>query len=372
MSGAAFLRIKKLKSSGIITAAARHNKREIQAEMGAMGSIDATRSRLNETLNGPAAAADVGQLAKDRMTAAGVGKLRKDAVQVLEFVFSLPPGHAVDDRAYFTACADWVASAFGGAQNVLSVDIHRDEAKPHCHILLLPLVDNRMAGSDLVGGKQKLAALQQDFHAKVAGPYGFTKAPAKLLGAAKQDAARAVLQKLRETSDSVLQSAAWPAIRDAIESNPAPYLLELGIELPTEKKTSRTMTQIFISKGKGPARETTNPIGFTPPKKEQTLCSVGFTQKTMLSAASFPLDSPPPDTHLHKQESDVIETVRVRDSELDPNYFDPDTGEFFKPTRPPARQQRQAANEWVKQSLGKQAARNQGIPSTPHDIMAII
>lgn len=264
MSGAAFLRIKKLKGGGIITAAARHNRREIQAEMGAVGSIDPTRSRLNETLNGPAAAADVGQLAKDLMTAAGVGKLRKDAVLGLEVVFSLPPGHAVDDRPYFTACADWAACAFGGLQNVLSVDIHRDEAQPHCHILLLPLVDGRMAGSDLIGGKQKLAALQQDFHAKVAGAFGFTKAPAKLLGTAKQAGAKAVLQKMRETSDGALHSAAWPAIREAIERDPAPYLLTLGIELSTVKKQGRTMVEIFTSPGKGPTRETTNPIGFPP------------------------------------------------------------------------------------------------------------
>jgi len=47
MSGAAILRIKKLKGGGIITVAARHNRRVIQAELGAAGSIDPTRSHLN-------------------------------------------------------------------------------------------------------------------------------------------------------------------------------------------------------------------------------------------------------------------------------------------------------------------------------------
>ena len=115
VSGAAFLRIKKLKGSGIITVAARHNRRVIQAEMGATGSIDPTRSSLNETLVGPLTAADVGQLAKDLMTAAGVTRLRKDAVMGLEIVFSLPPGHAVDDRAYFIDCSRWAGGYFGGA-----------------------------------------------------------------------------------------------------------------------------------------------------------------------------------------------------------------------------------------------------------------
>ena len=84
MSGAAFLRIKKLKGSGIITVAARHNRRVIQAELGAAGSIDPARSHLNETLHGPLTAEDVGQLAKDLMAAAGVVKFRKDSVLGLE------------------------------------------------------------------------------------------------------------------------------------------------------------------------------------------------------------------------------------------------------------------------------------------------
>ena len=74
MSGVAILRIKRLKGGGIITVAARHNRRVIQAEMGATGSIDPTRSNLNETLMGPPTAEDVGKLAKTLMAAARVGK----------------------------------------------------------------------------------------------------------------------------------------------------------------------------------------------------------------------------------------------------------------------------------------------------------
>ena len=375
MSGAAFLRIKKLKGGGIITVAARHNRRVIQAEMGATGSIDPTRSCLNETLAGPLTAADVGQLAKDLMTAAGVVKLRKDAVMGLEIVFSLPPGHALDDRAYFTACSEWAGAAFGGAQNVLSVDIHRDESQPHCHVLLLPLIDGRMDGSNLIGGKQKLMALQKDFHLKVAALYGLSKAPARLSGTAKQAGTKAVLQKLRETSDCALQSAAWAVIREAVERDPAHFLLALGIELLAPKKPGRTMAQIFTSKGKGPSKESSNPIGFTPPEKEQTLCSVGFAPKPPLSAASprpapslsppaarSPQTAPKPaperqcsaDGHnldLEQLDGGDLETVRVRDSDLDATLYDTTTGEYFRPPPAPARLQKQATDRWVKVAL---------------------
>ena len=353
MSGAAFLRIKKLKGNGIIMVAARHNRRVIQAEIGATGSIDPARSCLNETLAGPLTPADVGQLAKDLMAAAGVVKLRKDAVMGLEIVFSLPPEHAIDDRAYFTACADWAGLAFSGARNVLSVDIHRDEAAPHCHVLLLPLIDGRMDGSNLIGGKQKLMAMQKEFHAAVASKFGLSKAPARLAGTAKQAGAKAVLQKLRETSDGALQSAAWAVIREAVERDPGPFLLVLGLDLATTKKPGRTMVQIFTSKGKGRDKEPSNPIGFAPAEKEQTLCSVGFTPK--LSSRPAP-KAPAPAPRLP---ADVyeLETVRVRDSDLDAALFDPATGEYFQRPPTPGRHQRQAADEWVAAAVSNRQVR---------------
>lgn len=365
MSGAAILRVKKLKGGGIITVAARHNKREIQAEMGATGSIDPTRSCLNEILVGPSAAADVGQLAKDLMTAAGVVKLRKDAVMGLEIVFSLPHGHALNDRDYFTACADWAGAAFGGAQNVLSVDIHRDEAAPHCHVLLLPLIDGRMIGNKIIGGKQKLMAMQKEFHAAVASKFGLSKAPARLSGSTKQAGAKAVLQKLRETSDGALQSAAWAVIREAVERDPAPFLLALGIEIKATAKNLKPFVDYVTSKGKGPSKET-NAIAFASPAKDRRLCSVAFAPKPPLSAASprpTPPASPPParpprpapkapapaPERRCSADGGELETVRVRDSDLDPARFH--DGDYRQEPPPAARRQRQAADAWVKSAL---------------------
>lgn len=332
MSGAAFLRVKKLKGGGIITVAARHNRRVIQAEIGASASIDPTRSHLNETFMGPSTAADVGQLARDLMARAGVVKLRKDAVMGLEIVFSLPPGHAIDDSAYFTECAAWAGRYFGSADNILSADIHRDEAAPHCHLLVLPLIDNRMDGSNMVGGKQKLMALQRDFHLNVASQHGLNKAPARLSGTAKQVAAKAVLRRLRETSDGVLHSKVWATLREVIENDPARFLEALGINQAPTKARDRTMAQIFTSKGKGRIAEPSNPIGFAAPGKSQTLYSVGFTPNLPPELATAPFR----------------ETItRVRDTDLNPAQFDPETGEYFQPLRPTIRKQRAQAEVWV-------------------------
>ena len=389
MSGAAFFRVKKLKGGGIITLAARHNKREIQAEMGTGGSIDPTRARLNYALAGPAGAADVGHLAKELMALSGVGKLRKDAVLALEFVFSLPVGTAIDDRNYFIACTEWAGVAFGGV--VLSAQVHHDETAPHCHVLMLPLIDGRMGGSDLVGGKQKLASLQKQFHAEVASKFGLSKAPARQSGAAKEAGAKAVLQKLRETGDSAMQSSAWAVIRDAVERDPGPFMLALGIELVTPKKPGRTMVQIFTSKGKGKAKETPNPIafapskepnpiGFEPHKKERTLCSVGFASKTTLSAQPprptsapghcppAPATTPAPRPALQPlpdpEPEPLVQTTRIRDSDLDPERYDPDSGDYI-PRKPPAPRQRDAADAWVSHQLRSDPSKSAGQDATP-------
>lgn len=258
-TGTAFLRFKKIKGNGIITVAARHNRRELQAEMGATDSIDPTHSQMNETLQGPSTAAGVGQLAKDLMAAAGVGmyrKPRKDAVSGIELVFSLPPEHGINDRSFFIDCAAWAGKWFGGVQNILSVDIHRDEAQCHCHVLILPLLPNgKMNASTLVGGPAQVRAMHEQFHKVVASRYGFKKAPERLSGARRAAAATAVLRSLAESSDPALKSRAWSDFHHAIEADPARFAMTLGIELKAPVKRMRTMAAIFTSTGKGGNRE---------------------------------------------------------------------------------------------------------------------
>lgn len=299
MSGAAFLRIKKLKGGSIIAVAARHNKRELFEG----GSIDPARTSLNEAIAGPRTADDVAALAKSLMAGAGIEKpSRKDATMGIEIVFSLPPNHDLDDKAYFEDCASWAAGQFGGAENILSADIHRDEGAPHCHVLILPLLNGRLNGGKLV---LQYSVLQSRFFEAVAARHGLHRPPARLQGSSRQEAARMVLGWLKSTSDPALQSAVWATTRDTIERDPAPWLLALGIDAPTTKpKPMKTMAQIFTSTGKGPKtvrpeKEFSKSIDFQPnpksidfgaQKKGQSLCSVDFQNS---SPSLFPQSAPP-------------------------------------------------------------------------------
>lgn len=244
-----------------LIAAARHNKRQLQPECGKHGLIDATRTHLNECLAGAGTAEEVVVVASALMAKAKVqvGKLRHDYCQAIEFLFSLHPAHILDESAYFTACVRWLAYHFG-EENLLSADIHRDEAAPHLHVLLMPpIVDGKLCGSR-VTGKAATAALLADFVSAVGEPFGL-RPPQPLNGQRKALAARLVLDALQRADDPILRSALWPCEKASIEGNPGKYLEALGMEEPVDVRSSKTMAAIFTSPGKGARREQFKPYG---------------------------------------------------------------------------------------------------------------
>lgn len=172
-----FLRIQKLKGAGKIEIASRHNLREIQAELGYKSHIDPLRSPHNIILRGAVTAKEVAQQATHLMNEAKVSKPRKDAVRALEIIFSLPPSTTIDTLEFFSNATGWTESYF--QVPIVSAVIHHDEEAPHCHVLMLPLINGRLVGSDLMGNRKNLEAMQNDFYLKVAQGYGLQK-PAKV------------------------------------------------------------------------------------------------------------------------------------------------------------------------------------------------
>jgi hypothetical protein len=360
MSAAAFFRLKKLKGGGILLAAARHNRRAIQAELGADGHINPARSHLNITLCGPPGPDDVPKLAKAAMQAAGITKLRKDAVVGIEAIFSLPVSHPIDCSQYFAQCVEWAGMQFGGAANILSADIHHDEAQPHVHVLLVPLVNGRMTGSNMVGNRQTLQALQSRFFDEVARRFGLSKPAARLTGASKADASARVITSLKASNDPALKSHAWPVIRAAIENDPAPFVAALGLVIDAKPKRLKSSTAIFTSTGKGPKREPAppNPIGFKAQKKEQTLSCVGFASKPQPPIT--PAEAPHP-AHQDREDDATKDTVRVRDDDIPADCWDTDTG-TFKPRPAPKASQKHAAQAWASTALRNIKGKPAGVP----------
>ena len=257
MTHVQFLRIKKLTGKAIIEVAARHNHREILAELGAGSAehIDPARVRLNRVLRGHGTAAGVASYAKTLMDAAGIKATRKDAVRALEVIFSLPSDSSIDHDRFFNESIQWAGKYF--AVPVISAIVHNDEAAPHCHVLLLPLVDGRMVGSDLMGGRAKLLAMQADYNAQVGQRHGLARQAAQKRASAatrKQamERALAVLEANSGLSTAVLLALLAPHVND-----PAPLLLALGLVTPV----TTTFKSDFVKMMTKPCKPE-KPIGF--------------------------------------------------------------------------------------------------------------
>ena len=334
------MRLKKLTSANHVLVASRHNKRAIQAERGAGGSINAQRSHLNYSLAGDATPEAVAARATQLMNAAGIVKLRKTAVRAVEVIFSLPPNFTIDHRAFFTDCVAWSCAQFGSDDNILSADVHHDEAAPHCHVLILPLIGGRMNGSDMVGNKSNLMRLQTDFFQSVASKYGLTRAPARLTASTRQALSTSVLAALSARGDGAMRSDAWQAIRDAIAREPIPFAHELGVAFETthRPKREKRFVKIMTSPGKGATRENPivkrqppNPIGKHQANKVLSLSSVG---------KAIPLAVPTDTIHA------ANDLTRVRDTQLVPEAWNAETGEFVV-TAARSQLQKAAAAKWI-------------------------
>lgn len=257
LESAQFVALKKLKGSNIVRTAARHNLREIQKEIGANSHIDASRMGDNRILDGPATAREVAALTDKLMTDAGATVKRKDQVLAIEILFSLPAKSHINTDNFFIDALQWARDFF--KLPVLSAVIHRDEAAPHMHVLLLPLVNGRMAGSEVVGNRQRLQALQTNFFDLVGVRYGLSRpnTPKRLNQATKQKYARLAYTAIVSDPDMLLRPEVEQALLDAISRNPEPLLNALGLALPTMANRGKTFVEIM-----------TKPCNLEPPESK--------------------------------------------------------------------------------------------------------
>jgi hypothetical protein len=247
MASSHLIRLGTIKGKNGVLVAMQHNKRTLQSERGASANIDATRTSLNYSIASDNSPEAITLQAKMQMLKANI-EPRKNQVMAIEIVISLPiDRHAQDTTPFFTDCYSWVMQTF--ECEVLSFDVHLDESAPHCHAVILPLIDGKMQGRKLMGDRGNLMRLINKFHAEVARHYGLSRSDrTRLNNADKQSLEKLVLMRLK--SDSAMQSSVWACLRDAIHNDLLPFAQMLSIQLPLATK-AKSFVQIMTSKGKG-------------------------------------------------------------------------------------------------------------------------
>jgi hypothetical protein len=236
MSNEFYFKLKKQTTKGIIRSVASHNLREMYKYKTPPLSIDPSKSHLNVILKGATTAQGVNAHAEQLMKNAGI-KIRANAVRGIEIIFSLPHNTQINLNEYFSSCAAWSAKHFLGQENIISAVVHLDQAFPHCHVLILPIWDKRLKGSDMVGNKGDFQTRRKSFYKEVMSNYPLQTSANRLLAASKHEMSTRVLRELNHRSDVVLSSQVWDVLRVDIERNPMPYFTALGIQQTIDSET---------------------------------------------------------------------------------------------------------------------------------------
>lgn len=251
--GAADLRINKLHGAHMVRVSSDHNLRTKHCPYLGTSKILNHASAQIDVLHGSTSPQDVAAAALHRREQAGVKRLRKNQVVALEILVTLRPLACDDEAGFFQGSLAWVAEVFGGWPNILTAVVHHDEAAPHMHALVIPVIGNRMNGSALVGGPGRLRALRDSFQSEVCVHHRVSMPAGALRGEGKLKATFAVLRRIELDDDPVMQSCIWMSVQELVKRDPRPFLQDLGIDHEQFRPTRRlrSMTQIFISAGKG-------------------------------------------------------------------------------------------------------------------------
>lgn len=150
--------IKKLKTTTDITNISNHNLRISDSN-----NVNKNKTHLNKYYIGRP---DMDLTAELEKKLATVPKYRKDAVKLLNLVFSASP-EFFNDRKKAKEWEEktmlWVEQTFGKENILLSV-VHNDEKTPHFHISIVPIWKGKLNASHWLDGPASLSKLHTEYN----------------------------------------------------------------------------------------------------------------------------------------------------------------------------------------------------------------
>lgn len=348
---------KQLKRS--LSAAARNNTREFDEPN---SDIDPTLTKRNTTLLGlPNSSAGILALKEAVHKEWGIESGRVDQTIAVEVVVSLrrtPNG--ISEDAYFAGAAKWAETWYGG--RIISAMVHRDQAYPHAHIIiLLNIGKGRPSGSKQIGYKKEANEMKLAFASAYSNQYGVYLPPPKLTGAERRDASRQVHQYMMANHYPAVSDPIWPFLSAAINTNPAGAAREIGYELeamPVLRELAARTVKGSRRTGAGPTREASKrtlvaAVATTPMAAHASVTmgvagtpegSLSIDCKTKpLACVDVPLPTPSStciSLHDGVGLDDEPGITRERDSEWLAEHYNPITGDCRPPPAIPTKRSR--------------------------------
>jgi hypothetical protein len=216
----------------------RHLYREIQAETCWNGGrINHSRSWMNFSLLPDRPMTSVAMVEAALTVVANNGidwsKLRKDKIVGVELVISLPAAFQGDTRLFFVESLAWVRATFPSPITIIAAVVHLDEAAPHMHVILAPIIGpGAMCGHQVAGYKAVYNKRVNSFHQQVAQRYGLRKPrpKVKLTYRERQQLANRVLATVLADRPAWADNpaAVWE-MRQLLTADPTPMAKALGL-----------------------------------------------------------------------------------------------------------------------------------------------
>lgn len=217
-----------------IALAEHHNRRTFDPRFNDLISrINRSRSHLNGeliTLGGKS----LEEIVMTEIRLAGVDMMhrtnkRKDKGLANEYIFSLTPGFDGEVRPIFEDCLIWLKMQIPTCPIVHAV-IHLDENQPHMHVIVVPIVGDRLPASDLIWYGEKRILKEISLYEEVSRKYGLYF-PNQLRGDAKKKLAEVVLQAFNTLTPDDKERYLYDHMLYAIRANPEDYVAALGINV---------------------------------------------------------------------------------------------------------------------------------------------
>jgi hypothetical protein len=150
--------------SEVLLVCCEHNARKGNKNHRHRRPIDPTRTVLNTVLRGSSEPSECASTALSIFDELGIDLngpgVRVDAIVGIEYVFQPQPGW--DVSIFYESCLAWIDGRF---HHVISAIVHRDQIRPHMHVLVLAVLHGKLAGAALTSQENRLEAQRSDFMA---------------------------------------------------------------------------------------------------------------------------------------------------------------------------------------------------------------
>lgn len=157
------MRTEKIKTESKLESCYAHNFRNYNVP-----NADPEKAKLNEELIAlPKDETYVSSYKQKIKEASGYAcsRPRKDAVKAIEVMLTYNArniGKDFNEEAWKKENVKWLQDTFG-KDNVISAVLHKDEATPHIHAMVIPIVNGRLNARHFTGGKKTLSDMQTSY-----------------------------------------------------------------------------------------------------------------------------------------------------------------------------------------------------------------